>query len=187
MFEDDNTQEESTEETQDETEETTTSEGSDTSSDDSQEDDGTDWKAKAIEERNLRKEEEARRKKAEETIEKAKNRAKKPEATVTGLSATDIIALTKANIEAEDIEDVLDYAKYKNVSVVEALKSSVVKATLTEKAELRKSVEAISTGSGRRAGTRITDEQLLADARRGVMPTSDSDLDRLVELRLRRK
>lgn len=103
------------------------------------------------------------------------------------LSTADIIALTKANIDPEDVEDVLEYSRFKNIPVSEALKSSVVKATLSEKNELRQSAQATSVGTSRRAASRVSDEQLLENARKGILPESDADLDRLTSLQVNRK
>ena len=134
-------------------------------------------------------EEKARRIKAEEAIEKAKKKGKTAPAVATnGLSTSDIIALTRANIEDEDIDEVIDYARYKKVSIAEALKSGVVKATLQEKSEERKSAQAVYTGSGtRRAGGSVSDERLMADARKGIMPESETDMARLTTLRLKNR
>lgn len=124
--------------------------------------------------------------------EKAEKRTEKTEVSKVApkkqsdLSAIDIIAISKANIEAEDVEDVLDYAKFKGISLAEALKSPVVKATLTQKEELRKTAQATSTGTSRRGSASITDSQLMANAEKGIMPESDEDFKRLVSLRMKR-
>lgn len=173
MFNDENEGVETQEETQDEVE---LDEVEDDSAEETEE---VDFSAKYEEEK-------ARRIKAEEAIEKAKKKGKTaPVVSTNGLSTSDIIALTRANIEDEDIDEVIDYARYKKVSIAEALKSGVVKATLSEKSEERKSAQAVHTGTGtRRAGSAVSDERLLADARKGVMPDSDTDLARLTKLRI---
>ena len=132
----------------------------------------------------------ARAKKAEEELKKLKEAKPPKENTVKkeqsgDLSTLDIIALSKANIEDEDIEEVLDYAKYKGISVREALSSSILKTTLAEKVEERKSAQVTHTGSGRRANSAISDERLLADARKGIMPENETDMSRLSMLRLK--
>jgi hypothetical protein len=138
----------------------------------------------------------ARLAKAEEEKENQKKRAEKaegklktaPKAQPDGnLSTADILALSKANIETDDLEDVLDYATYKKISVADALKSSILVATLAEKAELRKSALAVNTGTGRRATTNLSDERLLADAQKGNLPDSDADIARLAKLRFSKK
>lgn len=141
--------------------------------------DTTDWKAEA------EKEKEARLK-AERAIEQAKKKGKNTPAT-NGLSAQDLIALTKANIESDDLDEVLDYASYKKIGIAEALNSSILKATLAEKAEHRKSAQVVNTGSTRRANGAVTDERLLADARTGKMPESEADIAKLVLARLSKK
>lgn len=128
----------------------------------------------------------ARMKKLEEELKEAKKVAPKKENTGE-LSTLDIIALSKANIEDEDLDDVLDYAKYKKTSVREALKSSILKSTLAEKAEMRKSAQAVNTGSTRKASGQVSDERLLADARKGMLPDSESDIAKLARLRFQNK
>lgn len=137
----------------------------------------------------------ARLAKAEELANNYKIRAekaeKKPEREVSkvapkkqsDLSAVDIIAISKSNIDAQDVEDVLDYAKFKGISISEALNNSVVKATLAQKDELRKTAQATNTGAARRGSSSVTDEQLLANASKGILPESDADLKRLISLR----
>jgi hypothetical protein len=125
--------------------------------------------------------------------EKAENKSAKTETPKVApkksldLSPAEIIAFSKANIEAEDVEDVLEYARFKGIPVMEALKSNVMKATLSEKNELRKSAEATNTGSTRRGTSVISDAQLLENAKKGILPDSDADLDRLTSLQVNRK
>lgn len=133
-----------------------------------------DWKERAL--------------KAEKAIEKAKKKAKEAPVKVTGdLTTSDIIALTKANIDDEDVDEVLKYAKYENISVKEALNTSVLKAILADRKELRTSAQAVNTGTTKRASSQISDERLLADARKGIMPENPDDIARLTLLRLKRK
>lgn len=125
--------------------------------------------------------------------EKAEKRTVKPETPKVApkksseLSAVDIIAISKANIEADDVEEVLEYARFKGISISEALKAPVVRATLQQNDEMRKTAQATSTGPSRRGSSRISDEQLLSDARKGILPDSDADLDRLTSLQVNRK
>jgi len=118
-------------------------------------------------------------KKAKEPEAKSQSRQKEPE-----LSTMDIIALSKANIEHEDMSDVIEYAKFKGISVTEALKSPVVKATIQEKVEMRTTAQAANTGGARRQTGKVSDEALLAAASRGDLPENEADMDRLVRLRM---
>jgi hypothetical protein len=131
----------------------------------------------------------ARLAKAEELAKNYKIRAEKaesrPKEEAPNLSMADILAVTKAGIEPEDLDEAVEYAKFKGISLHEALKSSVMKATLAEKAELRKSADATNTGTVRRASTQVSDERLLADAQKGDLPDSDADLKRLIALQMK--
>lgn len=120
--------------------------------------------------------------------EKAEKKAKTPKTESTGsLSTPDILALTKANIDEEDIDEVLDYANYKKISIKEALNSNILKATLSEKKEQRNSAAVVNTGATRRGSSQISDDRLLADARKGIMPESEADIARLTILKFKNK
>jgi len=143
----------------------------------------------------------AARQKAEEIAknqkiraEKAENKAKsskpteeapvEPQEKNTGeLNQMDMIAIIKNNVNEDDIQDVVDYAQLKGVSVNEALKLDVVKTILRDKDEKRATAQASHTGSARRSSKKISDETLLANARKGEMPESDEDIQRLIQAR----
>lgn len=101
------------------------------------------------------------------------------------MSSRDIIALTKANIADEDIDVVLDYAKFKKISVAEALKSSVVKATLAENEEHRKTAAATNTGTGRRGVQQKSEDVLLSEFKSGKVPETDDEMERLAVARMK--
>jgi len=139
---------------------------------------------------------EARAKKAEATIIKAKSKpkAEKAEAsepvakTESKLSIFDQKAIFNADIDTqEDLDEILDYADRKGISVADALKSTVIKATLAENAEIRNSAKAVNTGTGRRASGTVTEAQLMADAQKGKMPSSDEDIAKLARMRIGQK
>ena len=109
---------------------------------------------KAYEDQKIRNE------KAERAL-KERESEKKPE----GLSTKDFYALTKANVPEEDIDEVAEYARFKGITVAEALKSSVVKATLAEKSEVRRVSNAMQTRSTRSQNTEPDGYSILEDAR----------------------
>lgn len=138
--------------------------------------------------------------KAKELAENYKIRAEKAEKASKGdfkgektpknkegeeLSPRDIIALTNANIAVDDIDVVLDYAKFKGISVAEALKSSVVKATLAENEEHRKTAAATNTGAGRRGVQQKSEDSLLSEFKSGKVPETDDEMDRLALARMK--
>lgn len=111
----------------------------------------------------------------------------KPDTTIidtSKLSQADIITLARTDIADEDIPEVLKYAKMENISIAEALKSTIVKTILETKAEQRKVAEGTSTGGGKRGNAKVTDELLISNARAGKLPESEEDMARLARLQL---
>lgn len=107
---------------------------------------------------------------------------KKPE-VLEQLSSVDTIALTRADVPTEDIQIVIDYAKFKGISIQEALASSVVKAELAEKAEERTVEEAQAGGGQRRGAPKREGDALLEDARQGNLPDTDEGIAELTRAR----
>ncbi len=150
-----------------------------------------DWKAEAEKEREARikAEEVANNQKIRaEKAEKAR-KAKEPEAKAEepkdGLSFKDSLAILNAKVHEDDVDEVLEYAKFKKISVSEALKSNVIKSSLAEKAEHRETAEQTSTGKVRSGNTARTGESILSKAReKGELPDSDADLDKMHTARL---
>jgi hypothetical protein len=134
----------------------------------------------------------ARLAKAEETARNQKIRAEKaeklakpqapakPEAPKVNMSTRDYIALVNAKINEEDITEVEEYARFKNVSIADALKSSVVKTLIAEKEEMRKTANAANVNNVRRGASKISDDVLLAKASKGEML---DDVDALAKAR----
>lgn len=132
----------------------------------------------------------ARMKNAEEVAKKLKEElssklTSKSEAKVYqgGLTTKDIFVLVDAKVPQDDIDEVVEYANFKKISVAEALKTPTIKSMLGEKAEQRNTALASNTKSSARGSGRITDEQLLENARKGKMPESEEDLARLFRAR----
>lgn len=134
----------------------------------------------------------ARAKKAEEELKKLKTAPETAKTEVKEkkeLSTFDMLALQKANIETEeDLDVVMNWANFNRISVSDALKSDVIQATLSKKAEERKSAKVVNTGAGRRAGGgEISEETLLSQARKGNLPDSEEDLARLALARFKNR
>lgn len=102
----------------------------------------------------------------------------KPQVTKTegDLSAKDIYSLIEAKVPQDDIDEVVKYAKFANISLGEALKSNIVKNILADKAEGRKVADATNTGTVKRGSSKISDEALLAKASKGDLPDDPMDL-----------
>lgn len=143
-------------------------------------------------EANLAKAKEDELAKAKEVAENQKIRAEKAEKErkvekkedTSGLSTKDVIYLAKADIHEEDLSDVLDWAKFKNITVSEAHKQ--LKTALDVRNAERKTAEATNT-SASRASTVITGESLIDKAKQGQFSEKDEDIDKIVEARMQEK
>lgn len=132
--------------------------------------------------------------KAKELADNYKARAEKaerekmPKQKENELSSTDLYALMNAKVPEEDISEVIDYARLKKVSISEALKASVVKTILSEKAEERETANATATGVQRRsAPQKNTDEAVFSEVYKGKLPDDDAGIARLAEAEMNRK
>lgn len=122
-----------------------------------------------------------------EKAEKAEKKEPKDNAPKNGLSQTDIITLARADIHDDDIDEVLEYARFKKIGVKEALNSGVIKSFLAERKEERATAEATTTGNKRPGGKAITGNELLAQVEGGKYPESDEDIEKLVDARFKSK
>lgn len=101
------------------------------------------------------------------------------------ISLKDQYALMEAKVPIEDLDEVIDYASHKKIPIAEALKTTVIKAVLSERAEQRATAQAASTGPAKRATSKASDESLLEKLETGDLP--EEDIDRAVKARLERK
>lgn len=107
----------------------------------------------------------------------------KPEPKLGDLSQTDMLAVLRAGVPDEDLEEVQDYARLKRITVSEALKAPLIKASLAEKEEQRKTAQATNTGASKRGTSKASDEALMSRAEKGDMPESEDDIARLWRMR----
>ena len=102
-----------------------------------------------------------------------------------GLSQKDVIYLAKADIHEEDVDEVVELAKLKKITVAEAHK--YMTPILETRAEERKTASATQTKGGARGSAKVTGEDLIARAKEGKLPETDEDWDKLTEARLEAK
>ena len=104
------------------------------------------------------------------------------------MSTADVLALSRANLPEEDVDEVLDYAKLKKISVKEAMASPVMKSYLASKVEERRAAEAAQVTSGRPADNKLDGAALLAKAEStGEVPETTEGLQALFRARIARK
>ena len=96
-------------------------------------------------------------KELEDLIVKNKKKSVKkeePKAEVTSdLSQNDLYTLIKHDVHEDDVNEVVEYAKLKNIGIKEALQSNVVKSILREQEETRKTADVSNTGNTRKGAT----------------------------------
>lgn len=144
-----------------------------------------DWKAEAEKQKQLAENQKVRAEKAER---QAKTKVETKVETQPGLSSKDTIALINAKVHEDDVDEVVDYAKFKKISIPEALKSSVIKTSLSERQELRNTANATNPGRTRSGSSKVSGDALLEKARKtGEVPESDADLDAMLTSRYKKK
>lgn len=90
------------------------------------------------------------------------------------MSVQDQRALIKADIPEEDVSDVEEYAKFKKISIVEALKSPILIATLKDKSEKRATAEATNVRTVRRQTQKVDGDTLVKNLEKGEVPEKGS-------------
>lgn len=117
---------------------------------------------------------ENQKKRAEKAEAEAKKNGKKPDDDST-LSQKDLLTLSRADIHDDDVDEVLEYSRFKKISVADALKSSVIKTMLAEHTEERKTADATDPGKSRRVTTKQDDSALMKDLSKGNVPEPGSE------------
>lgn len=135
-------------------------------------------------ERKARKDTELRAKKAEDELKRLKAQSEKKEPS-NELSNKDVLFLAKADVHEDDLDTVLEWAKFKNISVAEAHKQ--LKTTLDVRAEERRTAEASNVSNVRRGTAKVSDDVLVSNASRNKLPESDEDIERLIAAKLKAK
>lgn len=118
---------------------------------------------------------------AEKAEELAKNAKQTQKQEVEGLSQKDVIYLAKTDIHEDDIDEVVEYAKLKKITVADAHK--FYKPILAERDEERKTAQATQTKGGARTTSKITPEAILEKAVKGQISDSDDEIALLAEAR----
>ena len=109
-----------------------------------------------------------------EKAEKARKMAPKETTKQNDMSLKDIRALQ--DVHDDDVDDILDYAKYKGVSPAEAKKMPAMQAILKAKDEERRVAMATNTNSGKRGTAQLSDERVLQDFRQGNVSEDMEDI-----------
>ena len=104
------------------------------------------------------------------------------------LSPKDLYALMENKVPKDDIDDVVQYAKFSKISVEQALETDFVTRLLADKAEKRATARATNIGASSRGAGKPSGSSLLNNAiTKGEIPDDDEDLDRMIDARLEHK
>lgn len=102
-----------------------------------------------------------------------------------GLTQKDLLFLAKSDIHEDNLDEVLEWAKFKKVSVADAYKQ--LKPKLDIEAEQRKTAEATNTKGGARGGAKVSGEEILAQAdKTGTIPETTEGMQAHFFARLNR-
>lgn len=99
---------------------------------------------------------------------------RKEESTDDNLSWKDQQALLKADVHEDDLDEVVEFARFKKIPVADVLKTSAIKTILAEKAEFRKTADATNGGKPKRVLSKVTDETLQQNLSKGDVPAAGS-------------
>lgn len=104
------------------------------------------------------------------------------------LTPKDLYSLMENKVPKEDVDDVVQYARFSKISIDDALDSDFVKRLLADKAEKRATARATNIGYNRRGTGKVSEQALLQKAsQNGEIPDDDAELDRLIDARLEQK
>lgn len=103
------------------------------------------------------------------------------------LSALDAVAMVKADVHDDDIEQVIEFAKFKKLPVREALKQPLLQSMLKDSVEMRRTAQATTVKGGTRIAATPKPEDFLAKAERGEIVDSDEGMKGIFQARLARK
>jgi len=142
-------------------------------------------KEKLLKAEELAKNQKIRAEKAESLAKQLKDKPAEKETPKNDMSLKDIRAL--GDVHDDDVDDVIDYAKFKGITVAEAKKSPTMQSLLKAKTEERKTAEVTNTGGSRGGSSKVSPETLIQNANKGKLPESDEGIDALMHAKLHGK
>ena len=114
-----------------------------------------------------------RAEKAEKEPIKVTTTAKKADDS-NNLSSVDTIAIIKANVHEDDIEEVIKASKLLGKSISETLKDSTFKTILNTREEERKTAEATNTNTAKPGTKQVSGDELKQNLSKGQVPEKGS-------------
>ncbi len=111
--------------------------------------------------------------------EKAEEKPNKPTTTAkkdddSNLSSVDTIAIIKANVHEDDIEEVIKASKLLGKSIAETLRDTTFKTILNTREEERKTAEAANTNTAKPGTKQVSGDELKQKLSTGEVPEAGS-------------
>src|SRR3990167_3357868 len=103
-----------------------------------------------------------------------------------GLSSRDAIAIAKANVHEEDVDELIELAQFKKISIAEALKHKTWQTMSGERTEERRSAEVSNTKKQSGGISKATGETLIEKVRKGEA-VDEKDIEKIVEAEMQAK
>ena len=112
---------------------------------------------------------------------KAQTKNDKPEdSTAKGdLSSKDLLSVMRANVHDDDLDEVIEFAKFKGISVSEAMNNDVVKTILSNNTEFRKTANTANTANARKGAQKVSSDTLTANLSKGQVPDTNEESEAL--------
>ncbi len=116
----------------------------------------------------------------------SKNTTEEDTSKKSEYSLQDIRALS--DVHDDDVEEVVNYAKSKDISIAEAKKTTMIQSFLKNTAEERKTADATNTGKSKQGSSQLKGKSLLRKAEeKGELPDSKADMEKLIEEEFKQK
>lgn len=151
---------------------------SDENLDSNQETEGEDLNAKLSKAEEIAKNQRIRAEKAEQELKALKKPVQTEKETPKNdnISFRDIRALQ--DVADEDVDEVINFAKFKGISIAEAKASPVIQTLLKTNTETRKTAQATQVKTNGRSFSKSNDDKILEDFENGIMPEDPTELSK---------
>ena len=112
---------------------------------------------------------------------KAQTKNDEPEDSTSkgNLSDSDMLTIMPADVHTDDLAEVKEFAKFKGISVAEALNNPVIKTTLSLNDEFRKTAKTSNTANARKGGQKVSSDTLIANLSKGEVPSTPEESEAL--------
>lgn len=105
----------------------------------------------------------------------AKKKVTKKAEVNSELSTKDVFSIINAKVDEEDIDEVVKASKLLGKSIKDTLQDDTFKAILAKKVEFRKTAKGANKKGARASGKKLSDNQLLENAKKGIIPEKGSE------------